>query len=220
MQKGSLRTCEDTVFANRAPVSALPDQALQRRPAWGISSAKRLCAGRGARPGLLRGDAQGVMQDWEARMMAHAEALSSNRPPNCAIRWRRCPTCCTSSPWEQRHDRDVDILAVKVAGGRACVNHMVRGGRHLGDRPYFPPMSKTRCPPPGRPREERGLRRCRCSKRSSPSITCIGARAAGAGDQPRRRRSTGRRAGAAHRRWARALVHPAAWSNGASGLKW
>jgi len=99
-----LRTCEDTVFANRT------------------------------RPCLLY-----QMQEMEARMMQHAERLEFELAAEVRNQMSALSKVLHQQSVDTGTDTDVDILAVRVQGGRACVNlAMVRGGRHLGDRAYFP----------------------------------------------------------------------------------
>ena len=138
-----LRTCEDSVFANRTRPCLLyqikrcsgpcvPSLTKITPQAYGqdVQNAEQ----------FLRGETQIVMQTLEAQMMACSDQLAFEMAAELRDRIAALSNILHQQSVETTgSDKDVDILAVKVQGGKACVNlAMVRGGRHLGDRQYFP----------------------------------------------------------------------------------
>ena len=142
-----LRTCEDTVFANRSRPCLL--HQIQRCTAPCVGLVSEDTYGEDVRNAelFLSSKEDEVITRLIERMEAaasqqHYEQAAVCRDQVQALRRVREKQFVSSNP-----RLDVDVIAGAEADGMLCVNLvMIRGGMHLGDKTFFPQQRRSlRC---------------------------------------------------------------------------
>ena len=134
-----LRTCDDTVFANRSRPCLL--NQIERCSAPCVKAVSDEAYARDVRDAarFLSGKSQEVLSELQGQMEAAAAALRFEEAALIRDRIGSLSRVLQSQSAEAGNDTDVDMIVALVREGYACVNlAMVRGGRHLGDKQFFP----------------------------------------------------------------------------------
>jgi len=149
-----LRTCEDSVFKNRSRPCLLHQIHRCSAPCVGRLSVEQYGQDVAQATRFLQGDHGRVLSELEKEMQSHSEAMEFEMAAVLRDRIADLSSVLQQQSMDTvaEGEGDVDVIAVAQMEGMVCVNlAMIRGGRHLGDRAYFPKglrLASGELPPP------------------------------------------------------------------------
>lgn len=138
-----LRTCENSVFNNRSRPCLLHQIKRCSAPCVSIIAAEDYARDVRLAVLFLEGRHSDIIDGLSARMQEASDRFAFEEAAVFRDQIRALQTVLHKQFVDSGKDEDVDIIVAQQAGGLVCVNlAMVRGGRHLGDRPQFPQGSE------------------------------------------------------------------------------
>ncbi len=134
-----LRTCDNTVYAHRSRPCLLHQIGRCSAPCVGLINAEDYERDIQNAELFLQGKENEVLETLNAKMESAAAELKFEQAAAYRDQVRTLQRILSKQFVESGSDRDVDVIAALEVSGTWCVNLvMIRGGRHLGDKSFFP----------------------------------------------------------------------------------
>ncbi|ULJ67100.1 excinuclease ABC subunit UvrC [Wielerella bovis] len=137
-----LRTCEDSVFAHRDRACLLHQIKRCSAPCVGAISADDYVAQVRHAAAFLNGKTADLLKDLETQMFQAADELDFELAAKLRDQIQALGVIQSKQFVDSNNlnnQGDIDVVALAVSGGDVCLHWVsIRGGRHVGDRNFFP----------------------------------------------------------------------------------
>ena len=134
-----LRTCEDSVYAHRSRPCLLHQIGRCSAPCVGLIDATSYARDIGNASLFLAGKETEVLNQLNKKMEDAASAQEFETAARFRDQIRSLQGVLSKQFVESSSERNVDVITAEQIAGTWCVNLvMIRGGRHLGDKSFFP----------------------------------------------------------------------------------
>ena len=142
-----LRTCEDSVFENRSRPCLLHQIRRCTAPCTGLITPERYALDVKNAALFLDGRENDVIDALTQKMHAASEHHGYEEAAHYRDQIRALSRVQARQYVESSVGVDADVVACRIEAGAACVNLvMIRGGRHVGDRSFFPNNAEDATP--------------------------------------------------------------------------